>query len=354
MGLGKEQVRWGVIGAGEIGIAFAQDIAQTRHAVVTAITSRREDRARLYAERFGGLACLPDLDALLAEEAVDAVYIATPSSQHAEQTLRALSAGKPVLVEKPLAVSAAEAQAVLDRARQTGLFAMEALWTLFLPALAALRAHLRQGTIGRVKAVRGQLAYFKPEDPHSRFFSPTLGGGALLDLGIYLIALTLNLFGTPKAMTSRWQAAATGVDLCAQMGLAYDGFEAELACGFDRTDTNRYVIEGETGALIIDQPFIAAPRLFLSRYAGLTRELGAEGNGLAGRILCKLTALPIVPGLTRLDHRYVGNGLSFEIDAASQAILAGETRSGIMPLERSVEALSLLDRIRAQPPERFR
>ncbi|OLP59425.1 hypothetical protein BJF93_11955 [Xaviernesmea oryzae] len=344
-------LRWGVIGAGEIGITFAQDIASVPNARLTAVTSRRPDRARLYAERFGGLACLPDLDALLAHD-VDAIYIATPNTQHAEQAVRALAAGKHVLVEKPLAMSAEEGRAIQAAAKAHGGFAMEALWTVFLPAITQLRNLLQEGAIGEIRQVSAQLAYQKPEDPRSRFFSAELGGGAMLDLGIYLVGLTLHLFGSPKDMSGRWQAASTGVDMRADMRLAYEGFSAELACGFDRTETNRYVIAGETGALIIDQPFIAAPRLYLSRSGMVTRQLGASGHALAGKLLQRLTAWPLVPGVRQFPHP--GSGLGFEIEAASRAIYAGKTQLSAMPLARSIEALAILDRIRAQPPENSR
>ena len=152
-------------------------------------------------------------------------------------------------------MTAAQAQALESLAAQKQTFAMEGLWTVFLPAIDHLRQILTGNTIGAITRVRGELAYAKTFDGNSRFFAPALGGGSLLDLGVYPIALTLSLFGSPRTVAGRWSAAPTGVDMAADVTLGYDGFQAELSVGFDRNGNNRFIIEGETGSLIIDAPF---------------------------------------------------------------------------------------------------
>jgi len=340
-------VRWGIIGTGTIATAFAQDILLVPEANLVAVCSRSLAKGSAFAGRFGEIRAYDDPASMASD--VDAIYIASPNMAHYEQAHGFLSMGKPVLVEKPLVTSAEQARTLAALASRTGTFAMEAMWTAYLPAVEHVRNLLSDAAIGRITGVTAELAYRKPFDPGSRFFSPELGGGALFDLGIYPIALMLTLFGLPQSVMGHWTAAATGVDMSARATLSYDGFDADFSCGFDRDGGNRFIITGDTGSLIIDAPFLKASRIHLARNS-FARRLAAPAvsgriSSLAGKIASRLP----VPGLQSFDHAFPGNGLQFEIAAASRAIRAGLREEKRMPLTASIAALEIIEKIRAVP-----
>ncbi|MFB2550591.1 Gfo/Idh/MocA family protein [Ensifer soli] len=342
-------IRWAISATGAIAHSFACDIAHAQGAHLVAVGSRSPEAARAFGASFGDIRAHGDLAALAADPAIDAVYIASPNSAHLAQASALMRAGKHVLVEKPLAVSVSEARALVAVAADTGRFAMEGLWTLFLPAIDALRAALEDGTLGRIVSVSAELAYAKPFDAASRFFAPSLGGGSALDMGIYPIALTLSLFGTPETVTGAWHAAPTGVDDEARFRLGYGGFAAELACGFRRDGANRYVIRGERATLVVDAPFLKAARL-IRLEGGRGEGLLAPGPGRGASLLARVARRLPLPGVTISDYGFAGAGLQFEIAAASAAIRAGRTEHPRMPLARSIEALEIIEAIRALPP----
>ena len=345
-----KSLKWAVLGTGSIASTFAKDIQLTQNAALVAVCSRTPEAADSFSNRFGGLRIIADIDSLAADPLIDAVYLATPNTAHFEQARTLLNAGKPVLVEKPLVTTATEAQALTRLATEKQTFAMEGLWTVFLPTIDHVRQLLAEGTIGPIKHVRAELAYAKAFDGNSRFFAPSLGGGSLLDLGVYPIALALSLFGSPKTVSGRWSAAPTGVDVSADVTLGYDGFQARLSCGFDRNGTNRFIIEGETGSLVIDTPFLRASRIILTRNRIVHHLAVPSRSGLLARAAGKIAGRLPLPGLTVYRHGFPGDGLQFEIAAASRAILDGQHQQSRMPLSASTEALGIIEAIRSLPP----
>ncbi|RDL50686.1 Glucose--fructose oxidoreductase [Ensifer sp. M14] len=346
----KDKVRWGIAGTGVIANSFASDIQFAGNAVLAAVYSRSQDKADAFAERFGGIARHSSIDAFAADPEIDAVYVASPNAVHLEHAIVFLSADKAVLVEKPLTTSFDDARSLSALAAAKGLFAMEGLWTCFLPAIAKARALLDGEALGRIRHVTAELAYEKPFDPTDRFFDARLGGGSLLDLGIYPLSLCLNLFGRPHAIDGRWQSAPTGVDLSAEMRLAYAGFNAHLSCGFDRDGDNRFVIDGDRGTLVIDAPFLKASRLFLANNGLVRKAIAPRGRGLWAKTLTRVARRVALPGLQRFDLPFPGNGLQFEIEAASAAILEGWHEHILMPTSRSIQAIEIIETIRALPP----
>ncbi len=342
----RDKVRWGIAGTGTIANSLASDFRFATHASLVAVSSRNAQKAESFAGRFGGIRGYQGIEALAASPDIDAIYVASPNAEHLQQATLALAAGKAVLVEKPLTASSADARTLANAAAAGSTFAMEALWTCFLPAISRGRELLTAGTLGAIRHVRADLAYEKPFDAGSRFFDPVLGGGSMLDLGIYPIALCLNLFGHPGSVDGTWKRAPTGVDSSAKIKLAYDGFDAELGCGFDRNGHNRFVIEGERGTLVIDTPFLKASRLFVST-GGAARKLLAFNGKTAYRLARHIP----LPGLTRHDHHFPGSGLQFEIEAASAAILEGRSEHPLMPLSASIKALEIIETVRSRTPE---
>jgi predicted dehydrogenase len=342
-------VKWAVLGTGAIASTFAEDIRLAENAELVAVCSRTPKAATVFSQRFGGLRVVPDIDTLAGDPRIDAVYLATPNTAHYDQARALLSAGKPVLVEKPLVTTAAQARSLAGLSAQTHTFTMEALWTVFLPAIERLRELLAGNAIGTVIGIRAELAYAKTFDSESRFFSKALGGGSLLDLGVYPIALTLALFGPPEVVTGRWRAASTGVDMSAEIRLEYPGFDASISCGFDRNGTNRFIIEGEAGSLVIDAPFLRASRIVVAKNPVARSLATPPGAGRLSRLVGKIGRRLPLPGLTVHEHDFAGNGLQFEIEAASSAILKGNREHPLMPLSTSAASLDIIETVLAQP-----
>ncbi|MFP5076783.1 Gfo/Idh/MocA family protein [Rhizobium sp. YIM 134829] len=342
-----KSVRWAVVGTGSIAASFAADIRRAASASLDAVCSRDASTAAGFAQRFGPMRTYVDLATMAEDSEIDAVYVASPNSAHAAQVDALLSLGKPVLCEKTLTTSLADTEGLIAHAQTQGLLLMEGLWLLYLPAITRLRQALADREIGEIRAVRGELAYHKPFNAGDRFYAPDLGGGALLDLGIYPIALTLSLFGQPLSIDGSWSAAPTGVDASAAIALRYAGFQAALSCSFERTGRNLFVIEGETGTLILDGPFLTARRLIRAR--GAAARLIAGGETVAAPPLLRRLAT-LVPGVRSETMSYEGSGLQFEIEAAGRAIRGGLTEEPTAPLALSRSAATIIETIRSKAP----
>jgi predicted dehydrogenase len=341
---------WGIVGTGAIARQFAADLRYMPGAQIGAVCSRSADAARDFMVAAGAARFHATLAAMLADREIDAVYLATPNMLHASQALEALGAGKPVLVEKPLATSSGDAARIADLASTNRCFAMEALWTRFLPAVAAARDMLASGVIGEVAHIEAELCYRKQEISGDRFFDPALGGGSALDLGVYPLSLAVQLLGMPEKFSGRWWAARSGVDRRCRFELSFASATAELSCGFDRDGSNSFSIFGERGTIRIEAPFLKAQRItvFEGRVSGLPL-IGARGpnSGLAGKFLSRLP----LPGRKASHFRFPGGGLQFEAAAVMEAVRAGAAQSSIMPLRESIAVLEVIETVLGQPSE---
>src|SRR6202044_3508148 len=188
-------IRWGVIGPGGIATGFAEAMQWAEGGTITAVASRSAERAEAFGDRFDIPTRYGDYEALAADPAVDVVYVATPHSRHEVDTIALLRAGKHVLCEKPLALNARQATRMAAEARSRGLFLMEAIWSRFLPAYSSLVEVIGEGRIGEPLLVEADFGFRRPVEPAHRHFAAELGGGALLDLGIYPIALCTLVLG---------------------------------------------------------------------------------------------------------------------------------------------------------------
>ncbi|MGO4667537.1 Gfo/Idh/MocA family protein [Bosea sp. 2RAB26] len=346
--IGAERFCWGIIGTGVIARQFAADLALLPDARIGAVQSRALEKAQAFAAEFGATVAYGDAETLLADPAIDALYIATPNALHVAQGLRGIAAGKPVLIEKPIALTAADVHSVIEASRAHRVFAMEAMWTRFLPAVVAAREQVAAGRIGKVRRIRADLSYVREDIPGSRFFDPALGGGSAFDLGVYPVSLALHWLGSPERVTGRWLEARSGVDRRCEIVLHYREAVAELSCGFDRNGGNQFVIEGAAGAIRLDAPFLKAQRL--THYT--TAALGSSWrgprlrNGPAGKLLDRLP----MPGRTREIYSFAGNGLQFQARAVMDAVRSGETGCATMPLTESAAVLNIIETVLAQPP----
>lgn len=338
---------WGIIGSGQIAGQFAADLALAPGAVLVANYSRTAANAKRFQENFGSKRAYSDLDALIADPEIDAVYIATPNSIHLAQALKAIRSGKAILTEKPLAPSHTEASVIEREATRANVFAMEAMWTRFLPAIAAAKSKVDAGEIGTIRKITAELAHERAYDPKSRLFSRSLGGGASLDLGVCCVSLAMFFLGQPQKVSGLWYAAPNGVDMSSEIVLHYEHAQAELSCGFDRDGINHFVIEGTIGSIRISAPFLKANELTI--YKGFARQALFSPltgpRGIVGKILDQLP----IPGRIIEEHDFEGNGLQFEAIAVMEAMRQGKTGSTIMPIADSISALRAINIVLAQP-----
>lgn len=338
---------WGIIGTGRIAQDFASDLRFASGANLVAVLSRDQITANRFCANAGSGTAYSDMDRFLADPALDIVYIATPNSMHLPQALRAIRAGKAVIVEKPLAPSEPEAEVIVREAERNNVFVMEALWIRFLPGIVAIKKVIDDGTIGDVTGISGTLSYKNNYDPESRLFNKAMGGGASLDLGVYLLSMTMMLMGEPQHISGSWKAAPSRVDLRANYRLHYANASAELICGLDETLHNGFDIIGTKGHIRISGPFIRARRIevatgMLSRKLMLTFK-----SGLVAKLLTKLP----IPGrqLLRFDDR--SHGLFYQAVAMMDALRAGRTSVDAMPLANSTAVLRVIDLLLSQAPQ---
>jgi predicted dehydrogenase len=317
-----EKIRWGIIGTGNIARQFARGLAVVPDAELVAVGSRTQASADAFAELFSVPHRHATYEALAEDPQVDVVYVATPHNLHCANSLLCLEAGKAVLCEKPFTINAAEAAQVIDRAREKGLFLMEAMWTRFLPALVRLRELLTTGTIGPVHLLAADLGFRAQFDPKSRLFDSQLGGGALLDLGVYPVSLASMVFGAPACLTGLAYLGATGVDEQAGVVLGYDAGRLAVIYMSIRAETSREaILMGSSGQIRVHAP------IFMP--AGPTLSLVDQTDQV-------------------LDLPFTGNGYNYEAVEVMDCMRAGQTECAVMPLDETLSIMQTMDQIRAQ------
>ncbi len=317
-----EKTRWGIIGTGWIAKEFATGLTVLPEAELVAVGSRTAESATQFADMFGVPHRHASYDALANDPDVDVVYVATPHTLHKENSLLCLQAGKAVLCEKPFTINAAEAEAVIQFARATKLFLMEAMWTRFIPLVVKLRQLLADRVVGNVQMLVADLGFRVDFDPLNRLFDPQLGGGALLDLGVYPVSLASMVFGPPSRITSMAQFGETGVDEQAAILLGYD--QGRLAALYTslRADTPREaILVGTEGRIRIHPQMFRPTKLTLS----LTDQ---EDNTIE---------IPLE-----------GNGYNYQAAEVMRCLKAGKSESDTMPLDETLAIMKTMDQIRAQ------
>ncbi|HXF29984.1 MAG TPA: Gfo/Idh/MocA family oxidoreductase [Solirubrobacterales bacterium] len=315
-------LRWGILGTGGIAHTFAEDLRLTDSGIVAAVGSRGQDTADRFADRFGIEARHAGYESLVADPTVDAVYVATPHPMHREDAILALRAGKPVLVEKPFAMDATEAAEIVAVAREEKLFAMEAMWTRFLPHVVRIREWLAEGALGEIVTVTADHGQWFPEDPEFRLFAPEIGGGALLDLGIYPVSFASMVLGTPDRIAAVADPAFTGVDAQTSMVFGYEGgAQAVLTCTLRAKSPTRAAIVGTDARIEIDGDFYAP---------------------------ASMTLLPRDGEPTRIESTHDGRGLRHQADEVARRLAAGDLESPLMPLDESIAIMRTMDAVREQ------
>lgn len=312
-----DDIRWGFVGPGRIARAVAGDMGHVPHARLVAVASRSTERAQEFARDFGAERAHGSYRAIIDDPEVDVLYIATPHPQHHAIALAAIEAGKAVLVEKAFTATVAGAQEVVAAARDRGVFAMEAMWTRFQPAIVRARELIADGAIGQVRLVQADLGVDKPFDPADRLFAPELGGGAMLDLGVYVVSFAQHVLGVPDRVEVVGSRAPTGVDLEAALLLGYaDGRAATLLTSLRQPSPGSARIIGTEGVIEVPPRFHHPHSITVSRR-------GAEPE--------VVQAPPL------------GGGYSHELIEVTQCLRGGRTESAVMPLEDTLAVQRILN-----------
>lgn len=253
--------RWAAVGTGTISRAVVPDLMSCAGAEVTVVQSRNAEKAASFADEFGIPASTGDYEAVLADDAIDAIYLATPFATHHEMTKRALLAGKHVLVEKPMAMNATEVADLFAVAAGEELFVMEAMWTKFNPAFRRLREELAAGAVGDVRSLRASFG-IPSNDPAGSRWDITRSGGALLDQGIYPITLAHSVFGVPERIHAAGTVLADGLDLAEHFTLEYsDGRYVQASSSMTEFVELTASVSGTQGWLTLTTPFWATMSL---------------------------------------------------------------------------------------------
>lgn len=315
-----EKIRWGIISTGGIATAFAKAINFLDDAELVAVGSRSQASADAFGDEHGIPNRYDSYEALVNDPDVDVVYIGTPHTFHYENMLLALNAGKHVLCEKAFTINTKEAQECINLAREKNLFLMEAMWMYFIPSIVKLRELLAEGIIGDVLMVQAHFNMLLDLDPQSRIMNPELGGGAMLDVGIYPISFARMVLGLPNNIYSHVELSETGVDLQAGLLFAYDdGKSALLSMGVHSHMPNNAIIKGTKGYIEVHPNFWHPT------------ELSIHVAGDAARTL---------------EIGYDSTGLNYEAQEVHKCIRAGKTESDIMPLDLSLRTMKLMDGLR--------
>ena len=320
----QKKIRWGILGPGAIAEKFATGLKAVPDAEITAVGSRVFQRANTFADAFNIPHRHGNYADLSHNPEVDVIYVATPHPFHKECAILCLEAGKAVLCEKPLTVDAEQAGEMIACARKCKQFLMEAMWTRFLPIIVEVREWLADGAIGEPRlltADHGSRKVLSPETLEGRLFNPELGGGGLLDVGVYTVALAYMVFGAPSQITSLAHIGQTNVDEQASILLGYDaGQIANLFCAI-RTDTSKEArIVGTKGSIHI-------PEFWQATSATLI-QTGKD---------------PVY-----IKIPFTENGYENQAIEVIDCIRDGKLESDIMPLDESLSIMKTMDTIRAQ------
>jgi len=312
---------WGILGPGGIARAFAKDLTLLEGHTIGAVGSRSIDNAHSFAKDFGGTA-YGSYEQLVKDPTIDAIYVATPHPAHHDNVILALDAGKPVLCEKPFAVNAGEAQAMVDAAAKNKVALMEAMWARFLPHYSKVREIVASGVLGPILSIHADHGQRLADQNIPRLVEPHLAGGALLDLGIYPISLAHMILGNPASITSSAIMTNKGVDAQTSMIFTYQsGAQSVLTTTMIEQTPCRAVVAGLHGWLEIDRTFYnpASMRVVLN-----------DGT------------------VTQYPNTYTGHGLREQAESFKQLVQSGKVQSEILSWQDTIDIMKTIDAVREQ------
>ncbi len=312
---------WGILGPGGIARAFAKDLTFLEGHRIGAVGSRSLGNAQSFAQEFGGTA-YGSYEELVNDSSIDAIYVATPHPAHHDSVILALNAGKPVLCEKPFAVNATEAQAMIDAASHNKVALMEAMWARFLPHYAKVREIIASGVLGPILSIHADHGQRLADQNIPRLVEPHLAGGALLDLGIYPISFAHMILGNPLSINSSAVMTDKGVDAQTSMIFTYEnGAQSVLTTTMIEQTPCRAVVAGLHGWLEIDRTFYnpATMRVILN-----------DGS------------------VTQYPSTYTGHGLREQAESFRQLVQSGKLESDILSWQDTIDIMKTMDAVREQ------
>lgn len=319
-------VRFGILAAGKIAGGFVSALEHVPDAEAVAVGARRLESAQQFAARFGIGTAYGGYADLVADPDVDVVYVASPHALHHEHVLLALEAGKPVLCEKAFTLTAGQAEELVDEARSRGLFLMEAMWMRCHPLVRRLQQLLDSGALGTVRQVRADLGFRVDAPPTDRLLDPALGGGALLDMGIYPLTFSRLFLGEPDQVTAAATLAPTGIDLDVVLGLTHPGGGVSALTASMTAPTPRSAsIATDLGRFDVPEPF--------HHPSSATWVSGEHTETITEPVL--------------------GTGLAHEAMEVVRCLRSGEVESPLVPHEETLATMRLMDRIRADLGVRY-
>ncbi|MFG2118341.1 Gfo/Idh/MocA family protein [Streptomyces sp. NPDC048710] len=328
--MAEQSVRWGILATGGIAAAFAADLVDLPDAEIVAVASRSQESARAFAERFGVTRAYGDWESLAADADIDVVYVATPHSAHRAAAGLCLAAGRNVLCEKAFTLNLREAEELVALAKEHDRFLMEAMWMYCNPLVRRLKALVAGGAIGEVRTVQADFGLAGPFPPAHRLRNPALGGGALLDLGVYPVSFAHLLLGEPDEVVARGVLSDEGVDLQTGALLSWEsGALASVHCSIVGGTGVTASVTGSRGRIDIPSGFFHPDRFVLHR---------------DGRAPEEFTADPADGLRTSLRH---------EAEEVMRALRAGEKESPLVPLAGSLAVMRTLDAIRERIGVRY-
>ncbi len=316
----KKIYNWGIMGLGGIATKFAEGLCSVPDGCLYAVASRTQKKADEFAGKFNVPIAYGDYESMVKDSHVDIIYIATPHTEHCNNTMLCLENKKAVLCEKPFAINSIEVKKMVDKAKENNVFLMEAMWTACLPSIKKVKEVIKSGAIGNIKLIRADFGILAPKDPTNRLFNLKLGGGSLLDVGIYPVFLALELLGKPTNIKAFASIGKTGVD--ENCGIVFQYEKGHLASLFSsiiaRTGIDAQII-GDKGKIHLHSLFFMPTKISL-----------IKGEN---------SPIDITP-------TYIGNGYNYEATEAINCLKNDIIESELMSFEKSRILMEVLDQIR--------
>lgn len=315
-------INWGIIGLGKIAHKFASDLKLYKGAELYGVASRDYNKAKMFSEKFHSIKYFDSYENLAKDPNIDIVYIATPNSLHFENTMMCLRNGKSVLCEKPMGLDSKEVQIMIDEAKSRKLFLMEAIWTRFLPSTEKVLEILKSKIIGKVNFVRADFGFKGDPNPEGRILNKSLGGGSLLDIGIYPIYLSLLTIGVPKFIKAMARITSTNVDGYCSMLFDYDGDE-------------KAILESTIEASTPTEAYIYCSKGYIKLHSNFHHAT-------------KISLFEDSSHETSYDIKYIGNGYYHEIEEVTTCIINSKIESNKVPHSTSIDLIKTIDKVKKE------
>ncbi len=313
------KIKWGIIGLGKIAHKFASDLLLLNNVELEAVASRDLAKAKVFSKTFHSKKFYGSYEALFQDELVDIVYIATPNNNHAQLTILALEHKKAVLCEKPFAINKQQVFKMIEASKKNNIFLMEALWTRFLPAIKKIKSSIENGEIGAIKYLNADFS-FKALPSIQRIYDKELGGGSILDIGIYPIFLAYLILGMPDKIIAKAHYFESGADSQVSIIFDYKNAQAVLFSSFNSNSKREAKISGTLGEIIIDSPWNEATSFSLIK----------DGNE------------------EKISIPKIGKGYAHQILECNTCLLENLTESSLWSHQNSIELITLLDAVRKE------